>query len=172
MVRAGVQTLSVVFAPKDAVNYAGTQGTVQLSVDKATPVINWPTPSPMAYGTALSAAQLNATAPVAGKFVYIPATGAVLSAGTHTPSVIFTPTDTVNYTPARAAVSLVVNKATPAVAWATPTPIAYGTALSAAQLNATATVPGTFTYAPAVGTVLPAGIQTLSVTFTPTEAAN
>ena len=34
-------------------------------------------------------------------------------------------------------------------------------------------MPGTFTYTPAAGTVLPAGAaQTLSVTFTPTDAAN
>ena len=44
---------------------------------------------------------------------------------------------------------------------------------SATQLNATASVPGTFVYTPAAGTVLNAGAaQTLSVTFTPTDAAN
>ena len=54
--------------------------------------------------------------------------------------------------------SLTVNKATPAITWATPAPIAYGTALSAAQLNATASVPGKFVYTPAAGEVLPAGL--------------
>src|SRR5207245_3414074 len=49
----------------------------------------------------------------------------------------------------------------------------YGTALSATQLNATTSVLGTFVYTPAAGTVLNAGAaQTLSVTFTPTDAAN
>ena len=46
------------------------------------------------------------------------------------------------------------------------------TALSATQLNATANVPGTFAYAPAAGTVLNAGTQTLSVTFTPTDGSD
>src|SRR5205807_4552655 len=44
-----------------------------------------------------------------------------------------------------------------------------GTALSATQLDATASVPGTFAYMPPAGTVLQAGPQTLAVTFTPTD---
>lgn len=59
----------------------------------------------------------------------------------------------------------------PVISWTPPTAITYGTALSSAQLNATANVPGTFAYSPAAGTVLnPGAGQTLSVTFTPTEA--
>ena len=53
-----------------------------------------------------------------------------------------------------------------------PADIVYGTALSAAQLNATANVAGTFSYSPALGTVLGAGSRTLSVTFTPDDAVN
>ncbi|RNC69894.1 MAG: hypothetical protein ED859_07070 [Desulfuromonadales bacterium] len=64
-------------------------------------------------------------------------------------------------------------KQTPVLTWATPAAITYGTALSATQLNATVSggIPGTFTYTPAVGTVLNAGTQTLSVTFTPSDSA-
>jgi hypothetical protein len=59
------------------------------------------------------------------------------------------------------------------ITWPAPADIVYGTALSATQLNATANVAGTFVYAPVAGTVLNAGSsQTLSVTFTPTDAAN
>src|SRR5690606_5175270 len=58
------------------------------------------------------------------------------------------------------------------VAWATPAAITYGTALSATQLNATASVAGTFSYTPASGTILNAGNQTLSVNFTPTDVTN
>jgi hypothetical protein len=63
----------------------------------------------------------------------------------------------------------------PTLTWPNPADIAYGTALSGAQLNATATygstnVPGTFTYSPTLGTVLNAGSnQTLTVTFTPSN---
>ena len=70
-----------------------------------------------------------------------------------------------------------VVKATPTVSWPTPAPILYGTKLSATQLDATASangapLPGTFAYNPAAGTVLQPGSQTLSVTFTPTDAAH
>jgi subtilisin-like proprotein convertase family protein len=70
----------------------------------------------------------------------------------------------------------IVGESFPTLTWANPSNIVYGTALGASQLNATATfdstnVPGTFTYTPAVGTVLEAGLgQTLSVTFTPSNA--
>ena len=67
---------------------------------------------------------------------------------------------------------LTVNQATPAITWATPAAIPYGTALSATQLNASSTVTGTYVYTPAAGTVLTAGLQTLSVTFTPTDSGD
>ena len=55
--------------------------------------------------------------------------------------------------------------------------IPYGTPLGASQLNATAAtaagvaIPGTFVYTPAAGTVLTAGMHTLSVAFTPTSSS-
>src|SRR5207248_2393488 len=130
--------------------------------------------SGITYGTALSATQLNATANTAGTFAYLPAAGAVLNAGAgQSLSVTFTPTDAANYTTATASVSISVAKATPTITWAAPGGITYGTALSATQLNATASVPGTFAYSPAAGAVLNAGAgQSLSVTFTPTDSAN
>ena len=68
---------------------------------------------------------------------------------------------------------------TPALNWNIPAPITYGTALSSTQLDASATdsvtgatVAGTFVYTPAAGTILHAGNQTLSVTFTPTDTTD
>jgi hypothetical protein len=59
---------------------------------------------------------------------------------------------------------------TPTINWPAPAPIAFGSALSSVQLDATASVPGVFTYTPPLGTVLPPGNnQTLSVSFTPTN---
>jgi sugar lactone lactonase YvrE len=55
----------------------------------------------------------------------------------------------------------------PAITWAAPSAVSYGTALSSAQLNATAAVPGTFQYNPPAGTVLGAGTQILTASFTP-----
>jgi hypothetical protein len=153
-------------------NAAGSPQTVLLSGTGAQfiPVITWATPAAIAYGTALSATQLNAASRVAGTFVYTPAAGTVLTAGSQPLSVAFTPTDTTTYTNATGNVTLTVTKAAPTVTWVTPAAITYGTALSAAQLDATASVPGSFVYSPPLGVVLSAGSQPLSVTFTPTDA--
>src|SRR6185436_10784060 len=103
-----------------------------------------------------------------------PAAGTILSAGAgQSQSETFTPTDTANYNGATGGTTITVLKATPVVTWSNPAGITYGTALSAAQLNATTTVPGSFVYTPNAGTVLSAGsAQTLSTTFTPTDTAN
>jgi hypothetical protein len=77
--------------------------------------ITWAAPAPATYGTALSSVQLNATATVAGTFVYSPAAGTVLGVGQHTLQVTFTPTDTAHYTTATASVPFTVNPATPAM---------------------------------------------------------
>ena len=80
--------------------------------------------------------------------------------------------------------TLTVTQATPIITWANPADITYGTALGAAQLDATATlsgntVPGTFRYTltdgttSAIGVVLHAGQnQVLNVTFTPTDSTD
>jgi hypothetical protein len=68
---------------------------------------------------------------------------------------------------------LFISKATPAIAWSNPADIPYGTALGAAQLDATANVPGSFQYNPPAGTVLAVGNgQTLSAAFTPTDTTD
>ncbi|MBI3756692.1 MAG: hypothetical protein HY267_01820, partial [Deltaproteobacteria bacterium] len=69
--------------------------------------------------------------------------------------------------------SFTISKATPTITWSNPADITYGTALSATQLNATASVGGIFVYTPASNTVLNAGNnQNLKVDFTPTDTAN
>ena len=168
----GVQTLSVKFTPEDAVNYLPAQAAISLTVTQATAAMTWLPPALIAYGTALGAAQLNAAASVPGRFVYTPSAGDVLPAGEHTLSALFTPADSKGYKAARASVSLLVTKATPIVTWPVPAAISYGAALSAAQLNATALIPGTLIYTPALDEVLPAGTHTLLVTFMPMDTLN
>jgi hypothetical protein len=70
-----------------------------------------------------------------------------------------------------ASTTLTITPAASVITWPQPADVSAGTALSATQLNATANVPGTFTYNPAAGTVLQAGTQTLTTTFTPTDSA-
>jgi hypothetical protein len=241
------------------VNYTVTQNLGALTVTQATTVLTWPAPAAITYGTALSGVQLDATSGgVAGTFVYSPLAGAVLSSGSHTLNVTFTPTDGADYSTAVASVTLTVNtavltvtpapstkvygtanpvfsgsitgmipgdgisatyssaattttivgayssgpnaivatlsdpqsklsnytlnqtvgtftitQATTVLTWATPASISYETALSATQLNATSGgVAGTFVYTPAAGTILTAGLHTLSVAFTPTDTVD
>jgi len=163
---------TITITAQDAVGNQSVPSSVTYTVGQATPTITWTAPAAITYGTALSGAQLDATASVTGTFAYSPAAGAMLTAGTQTLSVTFTPADATDYSTATANVSLRVNKATPTITWPTPAPISYGTALSSAQLDATANVPGTFVYTPGAGTVLAAGNQTLSVTLTPTDSVD
>ena len=248
----GTDTLTVTYTPDSASSalYNAATGTGTVLVSQAIPTITWATPASIPYGTALSDAQLNATASTVGTFSYNLAAGTILHAGQHTLSVTFTPTDTANYQSATSSVVLNVDQvrlsvgannvsrvygtanptftgsvngavngdiftetfsttatdSSPAgtyaivpsvsgadltdytitvtngtltilsapitITWRAPVSIAYGTALSAMQLNATSSIPGTFRYAPAVGSVLQAGPNTLSATFTPTDSAN
>ena len=72
----------------------------------------------------------------------------------------------------------ITGAAYPAIVWANPADIVYGVALGAGELNAAVTfattnVNGTFTYTPAAGTVLGAGLaQTLSVSFAPADTTS
>ena len=165
---AAAQNLSVIFTPANSSDYTTAAASVTLQVNPAKPKITWVTPAAIAYGTALSSAQLNPSASVPGSFTYSPAAGTVLAAGIHTLSATFITTDT-DYTSPTATVTITVTPDIPSLAWPTPAAISFGTALSSAQLNATASVPGSFTYSPAAGSVLAGGSQTLSVTFTPTD---
>ncbi len=261
---AGTQTIAATYSGDST--FEKSTGTVTITVTKAVPAVTWATPQSITYGVGLGGGQLNATASVPGSFVYTPAAGTVLNAGTQALSVTFTPTDTADYTAQTQSVQLVVkqaatstgvnaspilstyghtftltsrvrsgsltptgsvtfqsggtvlgtaalttgevslenttplpvgkdtitasysgdgnflastgsvtitvSKAGPAIAWSIPQPISYGIPLSAAQLDATASVPGTFVYTPAAGAVLDAGTHSLSVTFTPTDTAN
>ena len=306
-----------VIAKLTNVNYQATPDTVTLTINKATATVSWSTPSAITYGTALSGTQLNATASVGGSFIYTPASGTVLNAGTQTLSVNFAPSDATDYnsvngktvsltvnkatatitlsnlsqnydgtpkpvtvttspvvlgiitttyngsgtvptainsysinsslsnsnytaTPATGTlvissnaatiyitnyanriytgsvipvtvtcaytysvtyngsatvptnvgsyttiatitdgihtgadtVTMTIIKATPTITWSNPAAITYGTALSGTQLNASSTVSGSFVYSPLSGTVLAVGTNSLSATFTPTDASN
>ncbi len=174
----GSDTLAASYTPDSSSSStyngaAGSSSAVTVTQAATTPAISWTAPAAITYGTALSAAQLNASSGgIAGSFAYTPASGAVLGAGKQTLSVTFTPTDTTHYNTATATVSLTVNQATPSISWATPAAITYGTALSATQLDATASVPGTFVYNPAAGVTPAVGNDTLSVTFTAADTTD
>lgn len=129
--------------------------------------LTWPNPVAITQGTPLSGSQLNANPEVPSTCVYTPALGTVLAAGTYILSVVCTPLDT-NYEPTSGTVTLVVkSKIKPKLTWFNPTPITNPTPLGGVQLNATANIPGTYTYSPAAGTVLDPGKYPLNVMFSP-----
>jgi len=175
----GTPTLSVNFTPNDTGNYTANSATVTIQVTPAVLTVT-ATDASRAYG----AANPTFTAGIAG-FV----NGDAQSAVTGSPALSTTATLTsavgrypitaaqgtlaaANYTFTFAAGTLTIAKATPAVSWATPAAITYGTALSSTQLNATSAVAGKFTYTPAAGAVLTVGTQALSATLAPTDATD
>jgi len=88
------------------------------NVIKKDPVITWANPVDINSGTALSSIQLNATANVAGTFVYTPASGTVLSVGAaQNLKVDFAPTDAVNYNTASKTVTINVTAALLAIGY-------------------------------------------------------
>jgi hypothetical protein len=130
---AGTQTLTATFTPFDTTSYNSASASVNLVVNKATPVLTWATPASVTTGTVLNATQLNATAAfnsttVPGSFVYSPVSGTVLSTvGTQTLSTTFTPTDSTDYSTASTSVSLTVTpSAAPSYSWGNVKIIAGG----------------------------------------------
>lgn len=149
-----------------------------LTVNKSTPVGAF---SPRSFtGThTLTASDLNASfsnpysgavAAPTGVISYNYPVGSVLTPGTYT--VIATSGGDSNYNSATASATFTISQTTSTVTWSPPAAIVYGAALSSTQLNATASVPGTFAYSPIAGSVLSAGAKTLNVTFTPTDTVS
>ena len=107
---AAAGNYAVVATINDA-NYRGTAaGTMVIGKQKAN--VQWAAPASITYGTALTVAQLDATSNAAGSFTYSPAAGTVLGGGPdQILSVTFTPSDTVNLSPATQTVRITVNQA-------------------------------------------------------------
>ena len=172
---AGSANYTVIFTPTDSTDYISVSGSVSVTTNAAVPnVSSWPIAAGISYGQTLANSALsggvasnpNNAAVVAGVFTWTTSTIAP-NAGTASYGVTFTPSDTANYLPVTGVVPVLTSKATPTVSWQTPSAITYGTALSAAQLNAALSVAGNCSYSPAQGTVLSAGAQTLTANCTP-----
>ena len=105
----------------DSNHNGGTEtltGGQQVNPPLSIPTINWSTPAPITYGTALSTRQLNAkakygTKTVLGTFAYTPAAGTILTPGSYSLLVTFTPNDTNTYATQTGSVTLVVNPIKP-----------------------------------------------------------
>ena len=134
--------------------------------------LSWAAPSPIVYGQALTARQLDAKASAPGTITYSPPLHTVLGAGPHTLTATFTPRNASADSPASATVTLVVDPATPAISWPAIARLIYGTPLPASDLDATSPVAGTFSYSSSAGTVLPGGSTVITATFTPSDSTD
>jgi hypothetical protein len=181
------QTLHVDFTPTDTTNYNDAAQSVSINVTKATVTITADdqTKSYRAANPSLTyttGSFLNGdTAGVLSGTPNLSTTSVTLSSVGNYPITITQGSLTaVDYNFTLVGGTLSVTKTTPALTWATPADITYGTPLGNSQLNASATNPndgtivsGNFNYSPAAGTFLLAGsAQVLSAQFTPADANN
>jgi hypothetical protein len=166
---AGTQAASVTFTPTNT-NYTNVTLNVSITVNQATPTITTaPSASSIPYGQALSNSTLTGgAASTPGVFAWTNSSS-IPNAGTQTASVTFTPTST-NYTIVTLNVPITVNPAAPTITTApSASSITYGQALSASTLTGgAASTSGMFAWT-TPGTMLNAGPQTASVTFTPSS---
>jgi hypothetical protein len=172
----GTNTLSVNFTPADTVDYSSITASVNLFVSPA-PLTVTASNAGRVYGLA-NPLFLGAMTGLTNDDNITAAYGCSATngspAGTYAivPSLLDPNNRQTNYTVTLVNGALTVGQATPAITWTNPAPVIYGTALTSNQLNATASVPGSFAYYPTNGTVFNAGTNTLSVTFAPADAAD
>lgn len=170
------RTLSVTFTPADPVRFTATSATVQIDVLQAPLTV-----AANSVSVYAGSADPPLTGTIAGLVNNDNITAAYIASGTSkslpadypiTPVLSDPQNRLPNYKVAllNGTFRVIANSK---ITWNNPVSIAYGTPLAATQLNATASTPGTFAYNPPPGTVLSAGNgQTLSVTFTPADAAH
>ena len=174
MLPTTARTISLRFVPDDSARYQIVDQSVPIRILRADPPIAWVAPSAIAFGTPLGDEQLDATSSVPGTFTYTPPAGTVLQPGDdQVLTAEFTPTDLTNYAKVTTNRTIdVLPVSGDAITWAPPADLPYGRRLGAAQLNATANLPGSFSYLPRAGTVLAPGTHELTVVFTPTDIAH
>lgn len=161
------------------------------SIQRLVPVITWADPADINVGTPLSGTQLNAVAsdplnglPVAGVFVYSPASGTVLAEGEDRPLLTtFTPTNQVAYQNNQKTVHIdVVNNELIETHIVADAGNFYGTAPAfdfsyedqggfsvQAKDPDEIVVPGTFEYTPDITSTPVMGETSVHVVFTPTD---
>ena len=173
----GGHNLTATFIPNDEAQIAIKVASNAITVSKAKPTINWNVENGLKidYGTDADEILKTATATLngvdvsdEGEFFYqIPA----LTGGSKEIKVKFIGD---NYESDEVTRNIIVTPATPAIAWAEPAAIDYGTALSDLQLGAVSGVEGTFTYYEVIDNndvalpddgILNAGTHTLKAVF-------
>jgi hypothetical protein len=134
---------------------------------------------------AITISGITLTGAGANQFAQTTNCGATLASGTScsisvtfAPQVVGSPSaqllvsDSATNSPQSVTLNGTVRRGTPILSWSAPLPITYGTLLTATQLDATASVPGTLTYTPTANTMPGAGSVSLLAYFKPTDATD
>ena len=182
VIQSGNQTLSATFTPADTVHYSPATLTTTINVQPA-PLTVTANSRSKTYGQTVTFAGTEFTnSTLVGSdsvtSVTLTSAGAAANASVGGSPYSIAPGAAVgngvtNYNITYVNGYLTVGKATPVITWANPSRIIYPAALTGAQLDATANVPGLFVYNPPLGTVLAGGNgQTLSTTFTPADTTD
>ena len=173
---SGTNAITLRFTPSDTIDYLGATTTVSLLVS----------PAPLTVTAANASRPFGQSNPVFTGTITGVTNGDDLStsyscvATTNTPAGTYAIVPTLvdpnnsqtNYTLNLVSGILTIGESVATVSWTNPAPILYGTALSSLQLNATASIPGNFTYIPSLGTAPNSGTNTLCVHFVPTDTAD
>jgi hypothetical protein len=177
------QTLNVFFTPTDTTDYAATTALAEINVEPATLTVKandvsraYSTANPAFTDTINGFVNADNASVVSGTASLTTTATSFSAVGTYPITSGAGTLSAANYVFAFQRGTLTVTPAVPFITWTDPADITYGTALSATQLDATANVPGTFSYTladdqtSAAGVVLNAGQnRTLNVAFTPTD---
>lgn len=176
---AGVYAVSLT-----AMTASGSNSVTKLhyvTVGRGTPeVTQWPTADELTYGQRLSESALSGglAADVPGSFAFAQP-DVKPDAGTYAATVIFTPTDSVNFTPVTGAVDVDVYPASPSITTPpTATAIMLGQRLSSSLLlngqarAGTTAIAGSFAYTQPLTLPGVSGPYPASITFTPADEEN
>jgi hypothetical protein len=171
---AGNSTHQVVFIPADAGNYTTASANVSVLVNKATPTLSTlPTASAISFGQTLSAAVLSGGgANVPGNFTFADGL-TVPPAGNGMHALLFTPSDSGNYSVSTANITVQVNKVFAAITTLpAASPIRLGQTLANSILTGgLANVPGAFDFAnPALQPASGSSVQ--QIVFNPSDSGN
>ena len=137
---------SFTFQVLDNAGRASPPRTISIDViaNRVEPVVEWSEPDAIVFGSALSSAELSASARVPARFAYSPDLGEQLPVGTHPLSVRVVPDDTRIFKPVVVQRTITVTPQAPVITWNPGATIDFGLSFDSAWTAPTANTPGVF----------------------------
>lgn len=170
ILEAGSHKILVTFTPSDTLNYNVLSKELDITVEKATQEIVFPTASSITYEDKLSKAELIGGSTDLGTFTFVEP-DKVLEVGTHSVQVKYTPNDTKNYVEQLQNISVTVVKKVQPIEYPKLEGITYGDSLSASRMLGGSTDIGNFYFAEP-NKMYNAGTYTVLVKYKPNDTKN